>query len=342
MFVLNSDITIGEFRFSGVHDVRITRSMHSAVETAVIKIPSVAKVMIDGKSSADTVVTGNQFADGDPVVIKLGYDGLLQTEFKGFVKSRDMNMPLEVTCEGYSWLLARNTVNISVQNISISDLLQEALSGIDSEYAITVICNADMVLSNVQVNGNGLDVLKAIHKYTDGCLSCFFIDPDVLWCGPVYTSLAANADLFGNGAVQYRPGYNIIKENSLKLRSVTDDEVVVKYSKRSGRGSVLSATSDVYSAGRTYSKILNQLTDAGALQQLANEKAYRLNYGGYEGAVETFLQPFCAPGFMAYITDSLYPERNGNYLIESVSTHFGMSGARRTVEPGPAQGFAKQ
>ena len=102
MFVLESDITIGQFRFSGVNDVRISKSIHGIVDSALIKIPSIARVVKGGNTNPNPVITGKQFNNGDPVVIKLGYNGVLHTEFVGFVKRRNLNMPLEATQKPHS------------------------------------------------------------------------------------------------------------------------------------------------------------------------------------------------------------------------------------------------
>jgi hypothetical protein len=69
MFVLSSDITIGNFRFSGVNKVQIKRSLHGIADTALITIPSIAKVVSGDKGNPEKVITGKQFKDGDPVNI---------------------------------------------------------------------------------------------------------------------------------------------------------------------------------------------------------------------------------------------------------------------------------
>ena len=89
MFVPGSEITIGQFRFSGAHEVRIKQSLHSIVNTATIQIPSVAKIIRDGKMNPKGIITGKQFNDGNEVTIRLGYNNDLKTEFKGFVKRRN-------------------------------------------------------------------------------------------------------------------------------------------------------------------------------------------------------------------------------------------------------------
>jgi len=344
MFVLSSDITIGKFRFSGVNELVIKRSLHSIADIAVIKIPSLGKIIKNNKVEQGTIVTGKQISDGDPVTIKLGYNGLLQTEFSGFVKRRNLNMPLEIECEGYSWLLRRNNVNIFEKTISVKDLLLKAVSGIPGDYKINVECPVDLTLENVFIrNTPGFEVINSISKYTDGCLTCFFIRPDTLWCGFVYTPCANGADVFNIGKADYRLGYNVIKSNTLKERQTENDQVKVTYSARLSNGNKISQTSDVFKDFlRSHSKVLNSIKDETGLKQLANEKAYRSNYAGYDGSINAFLQPFAAPGWLASIADDRYPERNGTFIVEGTEVHFGINGGRRIVEPGPQTGFAKQ
>jgi hypothetical protein len=342
MFVLNSDITIGKFRFSGVNEVQIKRSIHGIANTAIVKIPSIAKTVTNGKVSAGAIVTGKQFSEGDAVVIKLGYNGDMQTEFKGFVKRCNLDMPLEVECEGYSWLMRRNSITQFWPTIAVRDLLTTAVSGIDSVYDIKVVCDVDFELNNVSLNSaSGFDIINSLAKFTDGCLSCFFIQPDTLWCGLTYTPYASGVGISNIGLVSYRLGYNVVKENSLQERTTENDPVEVTYSRKLPNGEKMSQTSDVFkNFGRTYNKILNHIKDTITLKALANEKAYQYNYGGYEGGISAFLQPYASPGYQAYIADDRYPERSSTYLVESAEVHFGINGARRILEIGPMTGFA--
>jgi hypothetical protein len=342
MFVPQSDITIGSFRFSGVKSVVITRSIHSLIETATITIPSVSRISKNGKVSSQTVITGKQFSEGDPVTIKIGYNGDLRTEFTGFVKSIGLNMPLEVVCEGYGWLLKRNTINKFYVNISLKDLLQDIVSGVDPTYTIAVQCNEDMTISNLAVNGSGISAVNKLLLSADNNLSCFFISPGVLWCGLAYSAYAFGNDVFNKGSINCRLGYNIPKENSLDIRSLSNDPVTVSYYKKQSDGTILTGTSnDRKSNARQYSRTLNNIATEDALERLAVERAYKQNYSGYEGRITTFLQPFAEPGYQAYVTDDRYPERNGDYIVEDTQTIFGLHGARRHLTLGPQTGFAK-
>jgi len=336
MFVLGSDITIGSFRFSGVHEAKIKRSVHSYVDTASIQIPSIGSIKYKTNSSNPKIeVLGTKFKDGDKITINLGYDGKMQQEFRGFVKKRDLNMPLTIECEGYSYQLARNSISGNWSSISVKDFLSKAITGTD----ITLQCTVDMQVRNVKANKNtGAQIIDYIHKLTDGTLGIFFIQPDVLWCGLLYTPYIQGTDPLSMGSVQYRLGYNCIKDNALKEKTITDNPIIHQYGKRLVNGTQLVAQSDPYKGELvklTQKKILNHIDGQALLKKLAQEKAYRANYEGYEGHITAFLQPYCLPGYKAYITDNRYPERNGTYLVETVEVIFGQNGARRTIEIGP-------
>jgi hypothetical protein len=343
MFILTSDITIGNFRFSGVHDIQIQSSIYSIVSTAIIKIPSISKITVKDKANPDLVITGNQFKEGDPVTIKLGYNNELKTEFTGFVKSRNLNMPLEIECEGYSWLLRRNNISGFWNTIALKKLLEEAVSGLNAGYKINVRCDIDITLNNLTINKiSGFDLIEDIAKYTDNALAIFFIQPDTLWCGNRFTPLANGTDVFNLGTFDYRLGYNAMDENQLTQRNPGTDLVQVIYSKRLPDGSKVSENSDVYNhSSYIRSKVLNHMSDSGQLKQLANERAYQMNYLGYEGTITAFLQPFASPGCLANIADARYPGINGRYVIESTQVNYGINGARRIIEIGPKVGFAK-
>jgi hypothetical protein len=343
LFVLGSDITIGNFHFSGVHDIVIKKSLHNISDIATIKLPSIARVLTKGTAYASKVITGTEFKEGDAVNINLGYNGEMANEFSGFVTRCNLNIPLEIECEGYSWLLRRHALSGFQKAVTVKQILENAISGIDPEHKITIRCDVDYPLSNVEYGtSNSFDVISNISKYSDGCLSCFFIRPDVLWCGLIYSPYAHGTDVLNAGSINYHIGFNTLKSNSLKLRMLANDPVMVQYSKKLSGGQRISEASDVFRIFlRTRNKILNQVSNRDALKAFADEKAYRLNYAGYEGSIKTFLQPFAAPGYTAFIIDSRYPGQSGSYLVESVETHFGINGARRIVEIGPKSGFAK-
>lgn len=335
MFVLNSDITIGQFRFSGVLEVKIKRSIHSVVELATIKVPAIAKVVRNGRQDISNIVTGKQFKEGDKVLIKLGYNGNLKTEFSGFVRSIDQNMPLTIQCEGYSWLLRRVAINRFENSVSVKSLLENIVSELPGEEKLSVICENVGNLCNIDLaNHSGFDVIQDVLKYTDGGLQCFFLRPELLWCGYLYKAYANGHDILDIGNVDYRLGYNIPEENALSLGEASVGPVQVKYNKKLSDGRIINATAGDARFTYVHNRLLNHIQDAGFLKNLAEEKATSLNYRGYEGFISTFLEPYVCPGYVARVQDDIHIERSGRYLVESTELTFGVNGARRKIELG--------
>lgn len=349
-FILNSDIKIGipgvnEFRFGGVHEVTIRRSIHSYVDTAVIKLPSISKVKYKNKEMAATITTGDIWKDGDPVSISLGYGKDMQEEFRGFIKRRNLAIPLEIECEGYSWLLRKNNISGSWKTISVKKLLELAVSNLPKvgkeTPTIKVTCTHDTNLNNFHAtNFTGADIINSILQNTDNNLAIFFIKPDTLWCGLVYTPYLNGNEILGPSRVKYRLGYNLIKDNTLKERTPLDNPVNIHYIKRKADGQRVSATTGIEKEIRKYKKILNRIADSKELKALATEKKVRENYTGYEGKIYGFLQPFALPGYTAYLFDDRYHKREGLYFIESTEVIFGTKGAKRIIEIGPKVGSA--
>ena len=89
MFELDVKITIGNYIFTHVNDVRIESSRKSLLDTAVIKLPRKYK---------NNIIT-SVVKEGDTVSIQLGYNGKLSTEFAGKVLKIGCNTPVEIQCE---------------------------------------------------------------------------------------------------------------------------------------------------------------------------------------------------------------------------------------------------
>lgn len=345
---LYSEITIGTLKFRGVHEVRVKRSIHSYADAAWIKVPSIAVINKGNRSSAEVLTTGTLFKENDPVTIKLGYNGKLQTEFEGFVKRLNLNMPLEIECEGY---VRRLRLDINVKKFydktSAKELLELLTKGKDGKpTGISVVVADNIPLINVKLpDVNGVEIIDAIKRFSEGMLTIFFITPTTLWCGLTYTpytrtaTAPEGADPFNLGQANYRLGWNVVKDNGLKERVTSGERVQILFHGTLATGKKLMTASDDKTAKRKDKSLLNNIGSAAILQKLANEKQYRVNYAGYEGAINCFLVPYCLPGYKANVLDARYPERNGVYMVESTDVVFGVKGARRRVELGPRIGF---
>ena len=329
-FELNSAITIGNYTFKGVHDVRVRRSLRSYTDAAWIRLPS--KGFIQKGANTEEVTTGNLFQDGDKVVIKLGYNGDLKTEFEGFVKRRNLAMPLEIECEGYCRQL-RLDVNMkgNYQEVTLKKLLTDMCKGTD----IKVDCKVDITFTGLRMaDADGYAVLEHVKRMTQNALTIFFIEPKLLWVGLTSTPYLAGTKVFSLPTVSYRLGYNAIKDSDLKER-VPNEKVVVVINGVTVSGDPVRTQSKDKVAKRREKYFLNNVKGEAALKSIAEELANVRNYTGYEGSINGFLQPFAEPGYDAVIKDSRYPLLDGTYLVESTDVTFGVNGARRRVGIGP-------
>ena len=206
--------------------------------------------------------------------------------------------------------------------------------------------NDDLPLSNMLLNhANGEDIIKEIKKVTRGALTIFFITPKVLWCGLAYTAYEGNdgENPYGphldSTIANYRMGYNVVKDNGMKMRFIEGEPVQINLNNVNSAGLKISTASEAKYAKNKQTATVNNIQDVSSLTVMGNEIQFQKNYAGYEGVINGFLQPYASPGYSANIVDDRYPERDGLYIIESTEVSFGVTGARRRVEIGPKIGF---
>ncbi|TAN18833.1 MAG: hypothetical protein EPN37_04535 [Chitinophagaceae bacterium] len=328
MFRLCSYITIGNVSMNSVHEVRVNRSIHSYIDTAKIKIPASAYLKYssplpptqsiqrpDGRYS-----TAYLFQRGDQVQIQLGYDNELKTEFTGFINRINFTTPLEIECEGYSWLLRQKTINVSWKSITLKGILQYLIQGTP----ITLSQNIpEISLNNIFFRGTTADNVLGWIK--DKLLMTIFFNGSELYAGLEFTQY--------KGTEKYKLGWNVIKDDNLKYHIATDTKIKIKAISISGNGSKIEAEVGD-STGVTHSVYFYNEKSLAQLKADAQKKLQHFKYDGYEGKITAFLQPYLEHGYKVILDDPQYAERSGSYLIEGVEVSFGTSGARRTCEIG--------
>jgi len=313
-YVLCSRISIGGMSFGGVHDVQIERSIYKLGATAVVKVPVTAILQYSGMPPTE-IETAKAIKAGDPVSIELGYDGIYNLEFKGYVKQLNLKTPLEIVCEDAFYLTRKKSITLSGKT-TLQDVLKK--SGLDIAYCTT------LTLSQFQVDNRPVSwVLGKLQK--DYGLSIFF---DIN--GKVYAS-----DPFKvvGDTVKYTLRKNVIKDDDLKYQLAEDVRLKIKAVCIYRDGTKVEAEIGA-SDGTEKTIYFYDVQDKNELIVLANAALKRHSYDGYSGRIETFLFPFAAPAMLAELRDEVYNMRDGRYYVESVTVSYGRSGARRTVEIG--------
>jgi hypothetical protein len=323
MFVLNSEFIIGKYKFRGCNEVKITKSIHEYADTAVIKLPATS-VLKTNNAFGQRLQTAKQFAVGDKVSIRLGYNGKLNPEFFGFVKRINFTTPCEIECEGYSYILRTKTnIKKSWKSTTLKEVLQEVVSGTDIKLHPQI---PDMPLKNIVINSaSGTQVIDYIKGLLKGALTAYFIG-DTLYMGLTYMDLATTT-------VKHRIGWNTINSDKLKYRKADDVKVNIELQFRKGSGEQVTTSAGV-KGGVTRRDTISTVTDAKHLNDIAKAKLLQECYDGYEGTITTFLIPYVQPGYRDELRDPRYNERSGNFFLESVETTYGMGGGRREVQIG--------
>lgn len=332
MFALTSDITIGRYASVKPNEVKISRSLFEYVDKATIKLPVTARIVRAGGKITQSAETAKQFTEGDPVTIRLGYNLQFETEFIGFVSRVDFASPVQLQCEGYSYQLKKNTYQKTFVKAQLRDILKFLVQGTDIilDSAIPSFVIDKLIIER----HSGTEVLELIKKISSNTIR-FYFTGKVLYAGLQF--------LKGSRDVKFRLGWNVIKDNNLKLREAKNQDVVINFlgEKKDGsthkatagkhRGAVVVGSGKAGSTGETKTIKTFHVTDASTLKAMAEAKLSQLKYDGYEGKITAFLQPYCEPGYRAILKDEKYPERSGNYIITTIEVTYGMSGARRIV-----------
>lgn len=332
MFALTSNITVGKYTFKP-HEVRVNKSVYEYADRATIKIPISARIKQNGIVS-ESVETARQFDEGDKVLIQLGYNGSLTTEFEGFVSRVNFTQPVEIECEGYSWQLRQQTYRKTFVQSQLRAVLQFLITGTD----IVLDNNIPSVILDKLVlqSHSGTETLELIKRISQDTIRFFFIGK-TLYAGLQWLQIQPD--------VKYQMGWNVIKDGQLKLREAKNQDVVVEahWEEKDGTRKKLQVKNTspnnpvkkvIATEGISGEKLIIRpkgISDYNTLDSIAKAKHSQLTYNGYEGKITTFLVPYCGIAYGAIINDLKYPERSGKYLVESVETVYGMSGARRSI-----------
>ncbi|KAA2244568.1 hypothetical protein F0L74_00910 [Chitinophaga agrisoli] len=326
MFVLKCKMIIGDYKMETVTAVKIKKSIHSFVDTALITLPASSRLKTSTTNVPESVPTPARFQEGNKVEIWLGYDqeDALHLEFTGFVRRVNAATPCVIECEGYSWQLGRKNVHWSTgkKPEKLKDLLAKLVSGTDITLSSSIPDMDVQQISEGDISGKAaLDWLKK-NLY----LTVYFSGKE-LYAGLAYLNEE------NNEKVGYQIGWNLVKDDELKFRKAEDIKLLVRMVSFNTRNRATKAEAGDSNGVVNTIFAQHNLTEA-ELKKMAEKNVKDLRYDGYEGKITGFLAPFALPGYGAVLKDPNYKEREGTYLIESTEVNFGNGGGRRLCELG--------
>lgn len=291
------------------------------IEKSVKNLADRATIILPEYSMNQRIRFQDEIRRGDKIKIKLGYkDVIYETEFEGYILEIIANGGnLTITAEDELFLFRKDVKNVQFKMVKMGAIAQYLIKQINPNFKLE--CDYDIVYEKFTIyRATGYDVLKKLQEETGADI---YFEGNTLHIHPAYIRKA--------GETHYSPQQNI--ENfSLDYKTALDKKVEVTIERVGLDGKVESYTTGQPGGEKITKKVTTVSTES--IKMMAEVEYKRRMTDGYEGSFDAWLYPYVAPGYTISMTDEDYPERFGNYYVDTVKTKFSQSGIVRTVEPG--------
>ena len=318
MFLLSFEVQIGRAQLRAVEKIEIVSSQATLADTCVISLPAQER----GRGFELEKIVKR----GDAVLVKLGYDNDLRTEFVGYVKAVKPNSPLQIECEDALFLTRRELPNKVFKNTTAVEILRYTVNELNKTLPKTQQLEVVAEATGFQYRtfsihqATGFEVLEKLR--TDTGLAIFARGQKI--------HLHLQYGYKAGQQVNYDFAKNIEDSNELEYARAGETKLLVKVTGKDAKGKKLEAKAGEQGGDV---QVINRPTvsDLGALQKIAQQTLNAKQYEGYRGAIRGWLLPYCEVGYSARVKDAGYPERAGRYYVSSVKTEFSANGGVRNV-----------
>ncbi|WP_299459321.1 hypothetical protein [uncultured Microscilla sp.] len=272
-----------------------------------------------------------QLKEGDGVEIKLGYDGELHTEFKGYIARLLPNQPFEMHCLDEVYHLQRSNLNQTWKHTTLKEVIEEAIKGFEIELVDTQEVPEIKLVPFRVANASAARVLQ---KLKDNYGLAMYFRGKQLYIGLPYSEDVALTTGLDEAPVVYDLQRNVLA-TELEYRRKEDIKIRLKatsYLKNNQKLEVYAGSEE----GELRTWISPEpINDKDTLQKIANEKVKLYRYEGYKGGVKTLGVPHVVHSARCQIRDADYPEREGVYFVDEVKTTVSKTGGfKRAVKIG--------
>jgi len=321
-------ITIGQLVLNFVHEVEITSGWTERTDIAVIRLPKKIYVKQGDvqRQTIDQVVK-----TGDRVEIRLGYNGKLRTEFRGYVASSPApRLPLEITCEDEMFQLKRKQVKSrTFESATVSQLISYIAPGYKTEVLNSQLGKFAIGTHGPETASQILDRLES----EAGLRSFFRYDSDgepVLVVGKPYLwVISEQAPVLPEVIYVLAGKQGNTVGNTLKYVRSEDRRVKVQARLLKDDGKTIKAKFEGDVDGEVRTLHYYAITEE-ELEKKAREDYQRFKRDGYDGDIVGFGWPHTQSGQIVQVVDTMYEQRKARFFIDRVKVNFGVSGFRRT------------
>jgi hypothetical protein len=265
------------------------------------------------------IQTQSVFKLGMPVTIEAGYDGKNTLRFKGFITKISLSSPLVIECEGYSYQLQKKMINKQFVGSNLKSILQYLVQGTD-----IVLSNAIPNVPLHEVTFKNITAIQALEWIKTNMAMTIYFNFNELYAGLRYTA--------GTGKViNHRLNWNVANDKDLAFEVTPATKVNYQFVQRTKTGERKHANKMVGTDGVKHIRLKAiDVTSEFARRSLADKQRYEDNKA-LRGKLTTFLHPYNNLNDVSNISDGMYAEKKGRYIIESIEGSFGSSGGRETI-----------
>lgn len=291
--------TGGKVVIDRISSVEISKTVEVLGDKATVVIP---KRYGDGTEKLTYYISA-----GDRVTLELGYNGELAVEFTGYIREIESGFPMKLHLDDETFFMRQNSFVKSWKSATLKEVLEYIAPGYEID------CH-DATLGKYQIdNQSTLAVIRDL-KERYGFYTA--IRGKKIVCKFKYEIVEAKE-------VHVYDFTKNVKKSALKYKRKEDKKIRVKavsYNRDGKRVTETVGNKEQYASVKTLS-----FTDKTAkeLRELALAEYQRVCFEGFEGTVTGFGVPRTAAGDTLKIVSPREPEREGKYLIESVTVRYG-------------------
>ena len=297
-----------------INEVTITRSFDTQTQTAKVILPRNLKY--DNKNIYEG--TDPLIKRGNKIELYAGYYPNIPLLFSGYISKINNNVPLEILCEDDMFLLKQKQApNLSYKSVNLRTFIEKMLG--DSKIPFNAL---DAELGQIRTQNASIGKVLQVLRNDYGLYS-YFVNGK-LYVGLAFQTNQAKEQVFLFERQMIVDGMDLIYLKKEDVRVQIKGVIISKDNKKKE-----------YSYGDSDGELRTIFQYGGTkkeLDQKAQSFLEQMNYTGYYGSFNTFLEPTVVPGDHAIIDSYKYPERKGTYLIKSVETSFGTNGGRQKIE----------
>jgi hypothetical protein len=324
-FVPEITVFIGNLKeFSKVHKVRVMSGWREITDTCRIWMPRNIRVKQD-----DSPLT--QLPDvikkGDPVMIVAGYKPNKRVEFRGFVRLVKKNIPIEIECEDYGYLLTLDTFNKSWKGVTLRQLVNEIIAGPNLKAYTEKGFDFDLEVLDQNLkdafdftakDATPLQILLKLREQF--AITTYFKTSPHLLVKPTLVVGFSYTGILQLKKPILRTGLNVIDWN-LEYRLAEDVRLRLKgiINRKNGQKQVFEVGDpDGVVQTRNFDGSVTEAMARASLEKELTDK----KYDGFYGTLSTFGKPYIRHSDTIVIDDPIYTQEKGRYRVEATEWVF--------------------